>query len=212
MVIKYTILTLRSTQLRLIRTRQSLRTANVEDFAVFYGINNNQLALRRFGLSNGLIGCYISHLCMWQQYLDSNADWFVFMEDDYAAPITFKADIELYLSQAPLDYDIAVLLNYNLYGQIQDTKTINEFYNERRGVWSTALYAIRKTSLHKVCDVMGASIEGHIDMEFWKKHDESKLKVCYAINNIGGLHEGSQKSSIGLKQVVRQNSLKIKTV
>lgn len=208
-VIKYTILTLQNTSERLKKTQKTLQVAGI-DPGVFYGINNNRLALRRFGLSNGLIGCYISHLCMWQQDLNSQGDWFVFMEDDYAAPLSFKADIEYHLNNVPSQYDVVVLLNYNLQGQGKETKNISELFVEKTGVWSNALIAIPKRSLRKVCEVMGTSLDNHIDVELWKKHEEGKINVCYALNNIGSLHEGSNKSSIALKKVLQHNGLSIK--
>lgn len=208
-VIKYTILTLQHTPERLKKTQKTLQAAGI-DAGVFCGINNNRLALRRFGLSNGLIGCYISHLCMWQQELNSKEDWFVFMEDDYAAPSSFKTDVEQHLQNVPSQYDVVVLLNYNLQGQGKETKTINELFVEKNAVWSTALIAIPKKSLRKVCDVMGASLDNHIDVELWRKHEQGKINVCYALNNIGSLHEGSSKSSIALKKVMQPNGLSIK--
>ncbi len=78
-------------------------------------------------LSDGEIGCYLSHRKCWQRLLDSQHDYALVLEDDFTAIGTIKTAIEAAMNNA-LPVDIIKLCNYQgrerpiKYGQLLSPK------------------------------------------------------------------------------------------
>ncbi len=62
-------------------------------------------------LSDGEIGCYLSHKKCWQRLLDSHCDYAVILEDDFTATGNLKNCVEVAM-KSKLPLDIVKLCNY----------------------------------------------------------------------------------------------------
>lgn len=197
MKISYTILTLKETPDRLQRTLVTLNKAGIEP-KVFYGLNNNKTELRNTNKSHrlGLIGCWVSHMLMWQNSINDDSDWCVFMEDDMKANSDAKEKIEEMLASAPEQYEVVFPVAFASSKNHKIISSVNHLLQEKECVWSTVCYAIRKSSLIKMIDLYNISPVEHIDIDINKKHRAGRLKVCYAKNNVGELLEGAGSSVV----------------
>ncbi len=87
-------------------------------FAAIDGYNMN-LATRMEGTteqcmktcSNGIVGCGMSHLKLWEHIMDSSSpeNHYLIMEDDVILNKDFKKRLNVYLSEVPLDFDIVYI-------------------------------------------------------------------------------------------------------
>jgi len=81
--------------------------------------------------SFGALGCYISHVGIWQLALNRGEKNIIILEDD----IQLKLDgnkIDKYINSRPDDYDICYLDWYGLYGY-DSTKEYNSYWNKNDG-------------------------------------------------------------------------------
>jgi len=103
---------------------------------------NNLLSLKSRRLFNnsssfkdiksvGAIGCYISHVGIWQLALNRGEKNIIILEDDIQLKIK-KTKIDEYINSIPYDYDICYLDWYGLYGY-DNTKEYNSYWNKNDG-------------------------------------------------------------------------------
>lgn len=201
--ISYHILTLKDT---LERYQKCLNLLNKNEIFTrpFFGLNNNKVKVRGKNSihTNGLIGCWISHLMMWQNSKPIGSKWAVFFEDDFECYSDTKENIELILKSVPDEYDVCFLLSHNLDNSgTKIIKEINELLVEKENVWSTACIAIKNKSINKIIENFNHLPYNHIDLEFVNKHLKGDIKICFARKNVGGLISGVS-SSISGKRII----------
>jgi glycosyl transferase family 25 len=78
--------------------------------------------------SFGAIGCYISHVGIWQLALNRGEKNIIILEDDIQLQID-GSKIDEYIKSRPDDYDICYLDWYGLYGY-DSTKEYNSYWNK----------------------------------------------------------------------------------
>ena len=107
-------------------------------------------------LSNGELGCCISHLLLYEQLLeDSDYDHYLILEDDIGLCLSLE-DMYNHLINIPTNYDLINLSYVDCYPFIKTNK-INEYYYDivKRYFNRTTGYLISKTGAHKLlsyCD------------------------------------------------------------
>jgi GR25 family glycosyltransferase involved in LPS biosynthesis len=79
----------------------------------------------------GAIGCYKSHIGVWELALSRCEKEIIILEDDIKLKVNISK-LEEYIKTRPDDYDICYLDWYGLYGY-QNTKEYNSYWNRNNG-------------------------------------------------------------------------------
>jgi GR25 family glycosyltransferase involved in LPS biosynthesis len=128
-----------------------------------------------YELSRGAVGCYLSHLNIYKQIMESDKKYGLIFEDD----VTFKPDFYHNLSQSilniPDDWDILLCGVFCL-----DCDNLNG-YSLIRKFWGLHAYIVKKESAKKIYNELNKPIGRQIDgdMEFLNKINKIKI---YALN------------------------------
>lgn len=155
----------------------------------FHGLDNNQFKLRtqHNWQSNGLIGCFISHIMAWQNNKNSAEKFIVFLEDDYVLPENFSAKVYDCVQQLPEDWDMSFLF-WCKTGDCSSyqTKYINDTWQKTNGVWSTACIIVNPKKIDKITEVLNR-VDEHIDILIAKKGWNEELNIYFLNEPIGSL-------------------------
>jgi GR25 family glycosyltransferase involved in LPS biosynthesis len=132
----------------------------------------------RKDLSPGMIGCFLSHLETYKQFLaNSDKPYALIFEDD--AKIT---DPEIYVKhistiphRMPADWDI-VLLGYFNHDPEHKFETFDDYYQFTH-FWGTHAYVIHRETAQKLLDLMSPPFSNQIDhqMSYLAKRGELKI-------------------------------------
>lgn len=155
----------------------------------FYGLDNNQFKLRDGDVahSNGLIGCYISHVLAYQNSKNTAATYLIILEDDYVLPENFLQQVNKAAEDLPDDTDIAFLYWQKLgQGEKYNAHFVNQTWQRCNGVWSTAALLIKVASIDKICGKL-SKIHGHIDIVYADMGWKRELHVYYLKEPMGRL-------------------------
>jgi len=134
----------------------------------------------RANLSNGSIGCAISHMKIWESISKKDsANLYLIFEDDIVLTHDFNTKIQNLLTEIPIDFDLINLGGFNNRGRdIHYFVNNNLFksYNPRRGLYG---YIINSKSAKKLIDLIKPLdlIYGGIDTIIGKLTRNNKLKV-----------------------------------
>ncbi|MBS1611291.1 MAG: glycosyltransferase family 25 protein [Bacteroidetes bacterium] len=151
----------------------------------FVGINNN---IHGFGrnlpyISNGAIGCFISHYMLMQQLVYRSEDMFLIMEDDIKLPRAFNSIIYNKLAQVPSDWDVLFcgwMLQNN--GFIIAHSKDAEWIKVKGGLGMHA-YIVRKRSLEKILSELHV-MRNHIDIQLAQAIENGRLNGYWLKGNI----------------------------
>lgn len=125
--------------------------------------------------SQGAIGCYLSHLKLYQQLLNSSCDAFLIFEDDANIPPTCLQDIADGIQHAPYDWDVILFGHVHLTSQYYNDK-----YDRVNGFWGTHAYAINVKGAHRFMQQYKKyKIDAQIDL-FLAYLSQKKLMNIYA--------------------------------
>jgi GR25 family glycosyltransferase involved in LPS biosynthesis len=101
-------------------------------------------------LTKGAVGCYLSHIRIFEALLrDNSCDFYVIFEDDALIPSNDVPDLGGIVQSAPADWDILVL------GYFRKTPHLDESNNDAAFVrvvhfWGLHAYVINKTGAAKI--------------------------------------------------------------
>jgi len=134
-------------------------------------------------LTPGMVGCFLSHLETYRQFLNSSATYALIFEDDARIHRNIRRDfISTIQEKIPADWDI-VLLGY--FNQDPTHKyEIHGSYVKFYHFWGTHGYIVNRKSAQKLLDSMQPPFTNQIDHVMGKLARENKL-------NIYGLKETS---------------------
>lgn len=130
-----------------------LTKSDIEDMDIIYKRYYDifKTIVNRKPLSNGELGCCISHLLLYEQILeDSDYDHYLILEDDVTLYLTLE-DLYKHLINIPDDYDLIHLSYADWYPFIKTNK-INEYYYDilKRCFNRTTGYLISKSGARKL--------------------------------------------------------------
>lgn len=99
--------------------------------------------------SKGALGCYLSHLKIWEDAIKNNYNNIIIFEDDVQTDLTLD-EIMKYINSVPNDYDIAYLdylcldCTNNIY--------VNNYWNENKldSITQTSAYMLSKKGIQKL--------------------------------------------------------------
>jgi glycosyl transferase family 25 len=147
---------------------------------------------------NGMIGCGLSHLFVWQDAVKNNYKNIVVLEDDVHFTYDFNEYLHNIMEEVPNDYDILYLgygeKNYNI--NIQEDSSFNYIYKPTFPLLTHAMIISNK-GLNKLLNLI-TKIDDHID---WKIARNAKKLNIYASNKkiVSQLWKDSNNSSLKIK-------------
>ena len=149
-------------------------------------------------LSYGAVGCYLSHVNIWDELsklYDTNE--IIIFEDDIIFKENVLSEIKRYLSIAPKDWDIIQLstlrnINYNVVG---------EFYKPS-GFWGMQSYILNKRGAKKLIkEVEKYKIDGQIDAYLSRMIQRGKITIYIIKQRLFFNNENGMKSDIQCKLI-----------
>ncbi|QOI90257.1 hypothetical protein QKU58_gp074 [Pyramimonas orientalis virus] len=99
---------------------------------------------KHYQLTKGAIGCYLSHVKIWENILKNNYDTCLIFEDDAQVPTDIKKQISTEMEHMPVDWDIV------LFGYICKKCMKYENYLEVERFMLTHCYLIKKSAIVKI--------------------------------------------------------------
>ena len=150
----------------------------------------------------GSVGCYLSHIKLWQYILNSNSEYTLIMEDDSFFTPLGMINIELTLNSAKnMEWDI-LYIGHNILKGTKIHPLFTKPYIAKPGEkmlgYNSGLfgYIIRKSSINKLLNIVKTFETPFIDVHLRNKFGESKNDVLalFCVSNLIR-HDHSGKSS-----------------
>jgi GR25 family glycosyltransferase involved in LPS biosynthesis len=110
--------------------------------------------------TKGALGCYLSHLKIWEDAIKNDYNNIIIFEDDVKTNLTLNEIME-YINNVPKDYDIAYL---DYYGSYTDNIKVNNYWNKNKldMITSTSGYILSKKGIQQLL-TKAYTIEMQID-------------------------------------------------
>lgn len=83
-----------------------------------------------YSLSEGQIGCALSHILLWEKFLNSNKPYLIVMEDDVVLVNNFNYKLNRFIKYLPNDYDIAYIFIHDYYIHLSNKNYRKKRYHE----------------------------------------------------------------------------------
>lgn len=99
---------------------------------------------KHYQLTKGAIGCYLSHVKIWEHILKNEYDTCLIFEDDAQVPVDLNKKIHDEIKYFPSDWDII------LYGYVCKKCMRFENYNEVERFMLTHCYIIKRSAIVKI--------------------------------------------------------------
>ena len=131
-------------------------------------------------LSIGAIGCYLSHVQIWETTILKNHAYSIILEDDFPIPINLSEEIDNLLHLIPKDWDI-ILLHHCLIGSTEKNgyRKVNRFQ-------SLAAYMISKKGAQKIFKSgLVFPMSRQIDAFLSEMSDMRFINIYSSFNSIG---------------------------
>ena len=141
------------------------------------------------------IGCAMSHIKTWKEFLKTDADYAIIFEDDVVFEKNFKNELNDIIKIAPKEYDILYLGCFGCNNQINiftylssivglinlNSKKLNKFINKPVVAYATHSYIVSRNGANKLLKYIEGNISNHIDFQMNKLMINNKINV-YALN------------------------------
>lgn len=132
-------------------------------FPAYYGKDLDKQKLYKDGIfdkfifrtKDGMIGCTLSHLKLWEKISNGNDEIVLILEDDVLFADNFWDKFNKYYSQLPADWDIAYLGASNIYGKKVSENLIKPIYGTK-SLTNVGAYGmlVRKKNMDKMLKAM----------------------------------------------------------
>lgn len=135
----------------------------------------NGYRLRHYELTRGAVGCFMSHTTLYKKLLDDREyDFYLIFEDDAFVPQSVIKPLQLYLDNAPYDWDIIV---FGVIREVIDQK--GKLFDKVKTWWGLFGYAINKKGAKKFVNELNEKkrIDKQIDSMMSMMIQENKLNV-----------------------------------
>ena len=107
-------------------------------------LENTGYRTKHYQLTKGAIGCYLSHVKIWEKIVNNNTDIALIFEDDAKVHPTLKQQINEEMINIPNNWDIV------LFGYLCTKCYKHEKYNEVERFMLTHCYLIKRSALIKI--------------------------------------------------------------
>lgn len=200
---KIFVINLNESKERMDKIRKQCKQANlqIQRFSAINGKNINRndvkdLIDNKFlvKIPNGVLGCSLSHIKIWQKVAKSNYNNVLILEDDIIIPKNFWYLFNEYYKKLPPNWDIVYLGGSNIYGKLINDKIllpINNIKNRGNTVnLGTYAYLIKKkTAIRLLKEVLPINK----DFDFCIKQKFHKNNIYYFYKPLI-LHDNDQDS------------------
>lgn len=138
-------------------------------------LDNSGFRTKHYQLTKGAIGCYLSHVKLWENILKTNTEYALIFEDDAKIPSRIYKIIKTEIRNVPKDWDI-ILLGYMCTECIEFRK----YYSVNRFML-THCYLIKRTAIIKIMETntlfpISQQIDSHMS-------ELSSILNIYALND-----------------------------
>ena len=142
-------------------------------------VERNKSRTHHHQLTKGAVGCFMSHLLLYQQLLDDKSyNAYLIMEDDINIIPDMKVHIDYSLENIPFDWDIILYSWLRLGSQ----PTVFNAIDKVDYFWGMQCYLINRRGAKKiVTEVLNQPIDGQIDSYLSRMIQQGKL-VVYVYN------------------------------
>jgi len=132
---------------------------------------------RHYELTPGGIGCFLSHLKLYNQLLqDDSTDIYLILEDDSVFTENLYESISYLLQNAPSDWDMLYLGMHRRKGNL--LKEDNNVFMKPEGFWGTYAYIVNKKGAKKVVDMVNKTrIDGQIDAYLSRMQQRDEINI-----------------------------------
>jgi len=141
------------------------------------------------------IGCAMSHIKTWKEFLKTDADYAIIFEDDVVFEKNFKNELKDIIKISPKEYDILYLGCFGCNNQINiftyvssivglinlNNYKLNKFINKPVVAYATHSYIVSRNGANKLLKYIEGNISNHIDFQINKLMINNKINV-YALN------------------------------
>ena len=125
-------------------------------------------------VSDGVAGCFLSHIAAWEKVSKSDKPWSIIIEDDYNPPDNFTEEVQNIINELPENWDLVNLYYYKFprlvdyYVKLQGFDTTRSNYSKsliKRGFnLSSCCYMVSKKGVTKLLDYyQNNGIKNHVD-------------------------------------------------
>ncbi len=139
-------------------------------------LDNSGFRTKHYQLTKGAIGCYLSHVKLWEHILKKNTEYALILEDDAKIPKHINATIQKQLKYIPSDWDIILL------GHIcTECIEFKNYYSVNRFML-THCYLIKRLSIIKIMETntlfpISQQIDSHLS-------ELTSILNIYALNDL----------------------------
>ena len=130
-------------------------------------------------LTRGMLGCYLSHINIYKQFLETKGDYCMIFEDDAIFDDDLNKNIQHYMNNIPDDWDV-ILMGY-VY--ILKSETVNSHINKILEFWGTQGYIIRRNGIEKILKYKNIPIDNQIDYNMSELAKENILRIYAPIES-----------------------------
>ena len=128
-------------------------------------------------ITRGAIGCYLSHLDIYNQFKTSKKPYALIIEDDaWLNENIYESGIKNILNNIPNNWDIILL------GRIELEAVNKQHYLVMNKFWGTHGYLINKSGVSKMLELANIPIDDQIDGVMSKLSQEGKLNIYAPLN------------------------------
>lgn len=135
----------------------------------------NGYRFRHYELTRGAVGCFLSHITLYNKLLnDNDHDFYLIFEDDAYIPKNIIKELEYFIEMAPPDWDILV------FGVIREViSESGELYDKVKTWWGLFGYAINKKGAERFMNEFNEQkkIDKQIDSMMSMMINDNKLNV-----------------------------------
>lgn len=128
-----------------------------------------------YDLTRGAVGCYLSHLAIYKNLINSNLNYSIIFEDDSIMTADFYEKLLFGLSVIPNDWDILLL------GVICIKCDTEEHYIKIHRFWGLHGYLVSRNGAKKLLEYLDKPISKQLDADISLLIKRGLIKV-YAIN------------------------------
>lgn len=169
---------------------------------VYDNDKDKQRALSFYKKHPGSIGCYLSHLTLWQvlQQNASNERYVLIMEDDaYFVPYALQ-NLEIVLSQAErlkTDWDILYVGHNHLQGVKIHPLFLKPIPSERRKGYNTGFfgYVVNLSSIKKIIDIVKRFDTPFVDLSVRQNFGDKNDQISALFLNISLIQHNKKYTS-----------------
>jgi len=141
------------------------------------------------------IGCAMSHIKTWKEFLKTDAEYAIIFEDDVVFDKNFKKEFNEIMKILPNEYDILYLGCFGCNSEINiftymssmvglvnlKNYKLNKYINKPVVAYATHSYIVSRSGANKLLKYIEGNISNHIDFQINKLMINNKINV-YALN------------------------------